>query len=188
MEPCASNFWSFWSMRIAIGCGVWWGSVFGPVVIGYFGAGCGVGFSMGFTLVGIGIGLPADFVFEVPYNARSGALEFSQSNHLLSARNVARGGWKNIASRIAVLQREARGRFLSVKENNLFGHMTSILPIHAMSISKGCERFGSYIFPKKDATCNVDLFSPKMGINDLWSYHLQAPSEEDSFDKAVFAG
>ncbi|XP_038698760.1 cadmium-induced protein AS8 isoform X2 [Tripterygium wilfordii] len=155
-NPVHPTSGAFWGMGIGIGCGVGWGPGFGPEVIGYVGAGCGVGFSVGFTLVGVGIGLPANFVFEVPYNAitaaRSGALEFSQSKHLLSVSNVARGGWNNIAPRISGLHREARGRFSSFKENNLFGHMRCILPIHAMSISKGFERLGSHIFcPQKDA-------------------------------------
>lgn len=55
-------------MGVGIGCGVGWGPGFGPEVIGYVGAGCGVGFSVGFTLVGFGVGLPANFLFQVPYN------------------------------------------------------------------------------------------------------------------------
>lgn len=62
------TFGAFWGMGIGIGCGVGWGPGFGPEVIGYVGAGCGVGFSVGITLAGIGVGLPANFLFQVPYN------------------------------------------------------------------------------------------------------------------------
>lgn len=55
-------------MGIGVGCGVGWGPGFGPEVVGYVGAGCGVGFSVGLTLAGFGIGLPANFLFEIPYN------------------------------------------------------------------------------------------------------------------------
>ena len=45
-----------------------WGPGFGPEAVGYVGAGCGVGFSVGMTLVGFGIGLLANCLYEVPYN------------------------------------------------------------------------------------------------------------------------
>lgn len=54
-------------MGLGVGCGVGWGPGFGPEVIGYVGAGCGAGFHVGITLAGIGIGLPANSVYEVPY-------------------------------------------------------------------------------------------------------------------------
>lgn len=67
-NPVHPTSGAFWGMGIGIGCGVGWGPGFGPEVIGYVGAGCGVGFSVGFTFAGFGIGLPANFVFQVPYN------------------------------------------------------------------------------------------------------------------------
>lgn len=54
-------------MGIGLGCGVGWGPGFGPEAIGYVGAGCGVGFSVGITLFGIGVGLPANSFIAAPY-------------------------------------------------------------------------------------------------------------------------
>lgn len=59
---------AFWGMGIGFGCGVGWGPGFGPEVIGYVGAGCGVGFSVGITLAGVGVGLPANFLIRIPYD------------------------------------------------------------------------------------------------------------------------
>ena len=67
-NPVHPTSGAFWGIGIGFGCGVGWGPGFGPEVIGYVGAGCGVGFSVGITLACFGIGLPAYYVFEVPYN------------------------------------------------------------------------------------------------------------------------
>lgn len=69
-NPVHPTYGAFWGLGIGIGCGVGWGPGFGPEVIGYVGAGCGVGFSVGFTTAGFGIGLPANYLFGVPYNGR----------------------------------------------------------------------------------------------------------------------
>ncbi|CAN0880841.1 Cadmium-induced protein AS8 [Linum grandiflorum] len=47
-----------------MGCGVGWGPGFRTEVIGYVGAPCG----LGFTLAGGGIGVPANCIFQAPYN------------------------------------------------------------------------------------------------------------------------
>lgn len=67
-NPVHPTSGAFWGMGVGIGCGIGWGPGFGPEVIGYVGAGCGVGFSVGFTLLGAGIGLPANWLLQVPYN------------------------------------------------------------------------------------------------------------------------
>ena len=69
-NPVHPTYGAFWGMGVGIGCGVGWGPGFGPEVIGYVGAGCGVGFSVGITLAGVGIGLPANFVTDVPYKGK----------------------------------------------------------------------------------------------------------------------
>lgn len=66
-------------MGLGFGCGVGWGPGFGPEVIGYVGAGCGVGFSVGFTITGLGIGLPANYLFQVPYKGLCSLEEFQMS-------------------------------------------------------------------------------------------------------------
>ncbi|KAI6701837.1 hypothetical protein NL676_010973 [Syzygium grande] len=80
-------------MGFGLGCGVGWGPGFGPEVIGYVGAGCGVGFSVGFTVAGFGIGLPANYLFEVPYNVvtavRSNSSELGQFGGLISRKSIA---------------------------------------------------------------------------------------------------
>lgn len=73
-NPVHPTSGAFWGMGIGIGCGVGWGPGFGPEVIGYVGAGCGVGFSVGITLAGVGIGLPANCLIEVPYNGACSCL------------------------------------------------------------------------------------------------------------------
>ena len=67
-NPVHPTYGAFSGMGVGIGCGVGWGPGFGPEVIGYVGAGCGIGFNVGFTLAGVGIGLPANIIFEAPYN------------------------------------------------------------------------------------------------------------------------
>ena len=67
-------------MGLGIGCGVGWGPGFGPEVIGYVGAGCGAGFCVGITLAGIGIGLPANYVYTLPYNGT--LIDFFDESHL----------------------------------------------------------------------------------------------------------
>lgn len=67
-NPVHPTSGAFWGMGLGIGCGVGWGPGFGPEAIGYVGAGCGAGFSVGITLAGFGIGLPANYLFEGPYN------------------------------------------------------------------------------------------------------------------------
>lgn len=65
-NPVHPTYGAFWGMGVGIGCGVGWGPGFGPEVIGYVGAGCGIGFSVGITLAGFGIGLPASNLAYVP--------------------------------------------------------------------------------------------------------------------------
>ncbi|KAF6153122.1 hypothetical protein GIB67_034844 [Kingdonia uniflora] len=76
-NPVHPTSGAFWGMGIGIGCGVGWGPGFGPEVIGYVGAGCGVGFSVGITLAGVGIGLPANCLIEFPYNGAPHLFSYS---------------------------------------------------------------------------------------------------------------
>ncbi|KAG6555364.1 hypothetical protein Mapa_002590 [Marchantia paleacea] len=68
-SPVHPTFGAFWGMGIGLGCGVGWGPGFGRNVVGYVGAGCGLGFSVGITLIGVGVGLPAvSGITCLPYN------------------------------------------------------------------------------------------------------------------------
>nr|KAJ0200669.1 hypothetical protein LSAT_V11C600326510 [Lactuca sativa] len=91
-NPVHPTSGAFWGMGIGVGCGIGWGPGFGPDVIGYVGAGCGVGFSVGITLAGVGIGLPANRILKVPFSAfmatRSGAMDFARSNGLLGTSSA----------------------------------------------------------------------------------------------------
>lgn len=69
-NPVHPTYGAFWGMGVGIGCGVGWGPGFGPEVIGYVGAGCGIGFNVGITLAGFGVGLPANIIYEAPYNGK----------------------------------------------------------------------------------------------------------------------
>ncbi|XP_040988808.1 cadmium-induced protein AS8-like [Juglans microcarpa x Juglans regia] len=121
-NPVHPAFGAFWGMGIGIGCGVGWGPGFGPEVIGYVGAGCGVGFNVGITLAGFGIGLPANSLFEAPYNAlmatRHGALVLARFSGLLSAKDVAGDGWSILSPCIPGLQKEACRTFLNFKQKH----------------------------------------------------------------------
>ncbi|XP_057963864.1 cadmium-induced protein AS8 isoform X2 [Malania oleifera] len=163
-NPVHPTSGAFWGMGIGFGCGVGWGPGFGPEVIGYVGAGCGFGFSVGITLAGFGIGLPANCLIEVPYNAlmatRSNALEFARSNRLLPVRNSAQGGWNDIASCISG---EASGRFFDFKHrpslDKRVDEARSTISVFARSVLKCIESCGSnFLRPRKgilrDVTCN----------------------------------
>ncbi|KAK9274899.1 hypothetical protein L1049_022153 [Liquidambar formosana] len=157
-NPVHPTSGAFWGMGIGIGCGVGWGPGFGPEVIGYVGAGCGVGFSVGITLAGFGIGLPANCLVETPYNAlmatRSGVMEFARSSGLLSMKNVAGDGWNHFAPRIAGWQGGASGRLPSFKYKNPFdkgvGNMRSVISLHTRSILEHLGTFsGRFFHPHK---------------------------------------
>ncbi|KAL8195907.1 hypothetical protein R6Q57_025405 [Mikania cordata] len=94
-NPVHPTSGAFWGMGIGFGCGIGWGPGFGPEVVGYVGAGCGVGFSVGITLAGVGIGLPANRLLKVPISAlmatRSGAADFARSNGLLGIKSTNNG-------------------------------------------------------------------------------------------------
>ena len=70
-NPVHPTVGAFWGMGVGVGCGVGWGPGFGPEVIGYVGAGCGLGFSVGLTVAGFGIGLPANSVIQLPFNGNN---------------------------------------------------------------------------------------------------------------------
>ncbi|CAI9784661.1 unnamed protein product [Fraxinus pennsylvanica] len=111
-NPVHPTYGAFWGVGIGIGCGVGWGPGFGPEVIGYVGAGCGAGVSVGVTLLGVGIGLPANYLLTAPYSAfmitRRGALEVARSRGLLGMINGAGDGWDNIGSHISSLRQNSK--------------------------------------------------------------------------------
>ncbi|KAK9088589.1 hypothetical protein Scep_027671 [Stephania cephalantha] len=119
-NPVHPTLGAFWGMGIGIGCGIGWGPGFGPEVIGYVGAGCGIGFSVGITLAGIGIGLPANFLIALPYNALVAA-RTSQSNGLVSMKNISVEGWNQLGPQICGLPREANRTLSTLDWKQSFG-------------------------------------------------------------------
>ncbi|KAF5460405.1 hypothetical protein F2P56_020276 [Juglans regia] len=80
-----------------------------------FGAFWGMG-------IGFGIGLPANSLFEAPYNAlmatRHGALVLARFSGLLSAKDVSGDGWSNLSPCIPGLQKEACRMFSNFKQKH----------------------------------------------------------------------
>ncbi|KAG6387805.1 hypothetical protein SASPL_152999 [Salvia splendens] len=70
-NPVNPTIGAFWGVGIGIGCGVGWGPGFGHEVVGYVGAGCGAGFNVGITFLGVGLGLPANYLFRAPHSELS---------------------------------------------------------------------------------------------------------------------
>ncbi|KAG8475722.1 hypothetical protein CXB51_032504 [Gossypium anomalum] len=136
-NPVHPTVGAFWGMGIGIGCGVGWGPGFGPDVVGYVGAGCGIGFSVGITLAGVGIGLPANSFFQLPYHAfqttRNRALD------LVSTKiTPALASYRFAPPHLSDLQREATTR------------LSTMLPSQTISIWEGVERFSTRFFhPRK---------------------------------------
>lgn len=124
-NPVHPTYGAFWGMGIGFGCGVGWGPGFGPEVIGYVGAGCGVGFSVGITLAGVGIGLPANSLIKVPYNAlvgaRGGALEFARSSALPGMINMVGDGQNHVCLHVSSFKEEACKRLSSFGVNDSSG-------------------------------------------------------------------
>ncbi|MED6220073.1 hypothetical protein PIB30_041460 [Stylosanthes scabra] len=154
-NPVHPTYGAFWGMGVGLGCGVGWGPGFGPEVIGYVGAGCGIGFNVGFTLAGLGIGLPANFIFEAPFNAimatRNSALEVARSNGL----NAPCDSWTINLSRVFDFQREACDKLHRFREKRLsvkgfdFSGMNSDLPLRATSACNSIRTFHELLFSRR---------------------------------------
>ncbi|KAK7386811.1 hypothetical protein VNO78_27147 [Psophocarpus tetragonolobus] len=130
-NPVHPTYGAFWGMGVGVGCGVGWGPGFGPEVIGYVGAGCGIGFNVGITFAGIGIGLPANFVFEASYNGVS---------------------WIRNLPCISDLQREANEKWFRFSQKHLlikgidFLDMKNSLPLITSSASRSIQAFHNQLF------------------------------------------
>ncbi|XP_027182696.1 cadmium-induced protein AS8 [Coffea eugenioides] len=156
-NPVHPTLGAFWGMGLGIGCGVGWGPGFGPEVIGYVGAGCGAGFCVGITLAGIGIGLPANYVYTLPYNAlvaaRTGALGIAESNSVRSMKNVAGDGWSNLRGTIPGLQQKGSQMLPGFGIRNPLENMLDISNVKNAIFSSSTpmmnelQRIRSHFFP-----------------------------------------
>ncbi|CAI9095137.1 OLC1v1031003C1 [Oldenlandia corymbosa var. corymbosa] len=156
-NPVHPTLGAFWGIGVGIGCGVGWGPGFGPEAIGYVGAGCGAGFSVGVTLAGFGIGLPANYVYALPYNAlmaiRTSALEVPQSRSLISLKSIAGDASFTFAENFNGLQRRASEMFSSIGNKNplengmSISEMRTVLFSHAKPVMNQFERISRNFFP-----------------------------------------
>ncbi|KAF9620549.1 hypothetical protein IFM89_013214 [Coptis chinensis] len=155
-NPVHPTSGAFWGMGIGFGCGVGWGPGFGPEVVGYVGAGCGVGFSVGITFAGVGIGLPTNFLIEMPYNAivatSTGALEFATSNGFGDC-------WNHVGPRISGLQREASRRLSSFNQMHSLSHSINLTEMkkrlnqHSRSFSECLQTIRNRDFQQRKRKC-----------------------------------
>ncbi|CAA0820441.1 Cadmium-induced protein AS8 [Striga hermonthica] len=145
---------AFWGIGLGLGCGIGWGPGFGPEVIGYVGAGCGVGFNVGITLLGIGVGLPANYLFTVPHNVfmvtRRGVLGIAQAG--LGSRSIEGDGWDKNIWQVSDLPHNLRASFSGFKIDGLRENMRDLSDVRTMLISNveqitGClQRAGRRLF------------------------------------------
>ncbi|KAG2408975.1 Cadmium-induced protein [Vigna angularis] len=120
-NPVHPTYGAFWGMGVGVGCGVGWGPGFGPEVIGYVGAGCGIGFNVGITFAGVGVGLPAHFVFVAPYNGKSLLLSEGIDCYLKVSliQFMFWVSWMRNLPCISDLQREASGKLFEFRQRHL---------------------------------------------------------------------
>ncbi|XP_031371965.1 cadmium-induced protein AS8 isoform X2 [Punica granatum] len=153
-NPVHPTIGAFWGMGFGFGCGVGWGPGLGPEVIGYVGAGCGVGFSVGFTMAGVGIGLPANYLFEVPYNvvkATRSAVEFGWSGGFLSWKSIPVGRWNLIAPHVSLLHAEASRKLSNFKQQNFLSTRANLfVPLQSESAWKSLQTFSSHRFQPRE--------------------------------------
>ncbi|CAJ2636060.1 unnamed protein product [Trifolium pratense] len=159
-NPVHPTYGAFYGMGFGVGCGVGWGPGFGPEVVGYVGAGCGIGFNVGITLVGFGIGLPANVIFAAPYNAllatKSTALKLARSGGHHSGAQTEGDVWIRNVPSVSDFQREAgekfscfRQKYLSINGTDFFD-MKNSLPLITTSACKSIQAFQDQLFfPRK---------------------------------------
>ncbi|PIN02683.1 hypothetical protein CDL12_24798 [Handroanthus impetiginosus] len=155
-NPVHPTYGAFSGIGVGIGCGVGWGPGFGPEVIGYVGAGCGAGFSVGITFLGFGIGRPANYLLEPPYNAfiltRRGALDVARASGLLERASRAGDRWGgSIRSHISDVQQNIRSSFFKIddwmKNTIHLPNMKSVLVSNAKHITDRLQTVRGRFFP-----------------------------------------
>ncbi|XWS33986.1 hypothetical protein CRYUN_Cryun21dG0000500 [Craigia yunnanensis] len=114
---------------------------------------------VGITFAGIAIGLPANFLFQLPYNSilsflsvsflttTTGALDLARSSGLFSSKITPGLGWNTPAPPVSVLQREATAR------------LSSMLPLLTSSISEGLKRFNGRFFHLRKSQRYAQIFN-----------------------------
>ncbi|KAK4803339.1 hypothetical protein SAY86_001542 [Trapa natans] len=157
-NPVHPTIGAFWGMGLGLGCGIGWGPGFGPEVVGYVGAGCGVGFSVGLTITGFGIGLPANYIFQVPYKVVTvtrSALEFGWSSGFLSQNSIPAGGWNLIAPHMSIFHAEASRQLLNFKQKKFLKAQANLfdvknIPSQSQSAWKDLQTFSGHLFQSSE--------------------------------------
>ncbi|KAL7111906.1 hypothetical protein ACP275_05G118800 [Erythranthe tilingii] len=146
-NPVHPTSGAFWGIGLGIGCGVGWGPGFGPEVIGYVGAGCGAGFSIGITFLGLGIGLPANYLLHAPHNAfmvtSRSALDVARGRGLLRAGD----SWGEFGSRVSDTRQNLCSSFSSFKiENWKLPDIRSMLVANSKHVADRLQRLREHVF------------------------------------------
>ncbi|KAL8536491.1 hypothetical protein ACS0TY_011915 [Phlomoides rotata] len=110
-NPVRPTIGAFWGVGIGIGCGIGWGPGYGHEVVGNVGAGCGAGFNVGFTLLGIGIGFPANYLFNIPRSAFMATKRGALDESLPGNKSIAADGWGADGSYLSEVQHTPRSLF-----------------------------------------------------------------------------
>ncbi|XP_011092612.1 cadmium-induced protein AS8-like isoform X2 [Sesamum indicum] len=155
-NPVHPTYGTFWGIGAGIGCGIGWGPGFGPEVIGYVGAGCGAGFHVGITLLGVGIGLPANYLPTLSHSAfmvtRRGAIDDAQAGSVLESRSSAGNCWGDTGSHISDMKQREFVSFPGFKLDGLtqirdFPDVKNMMVSHAKHISGCLESVSRRFFP-----------------------------------------
>ncbi|KAL0393749.1 UNVERIFIED_CONTAM: Cadmium-induced protein AS8 [Sesamum latifolium] len=156
-NPVHPTYGTFWGIGAGIGCGIGWGPGFGPEVIGYVGAGCGAGFHVGITLLGVGIGLPANYLPTLPHTAfmvtRRGAIDVAQAGSVLESRSSTGNRWGDTGSHISDMKQREFVSFPGFKLDGLTQNtrdlpdVKNMMVSHAKHISGCLESIRRRFFP-----------------------------------------
>lgn len=147
-NPVHPTIGAFWGVGIGIGCGIGWGPGFGHEVVGYVGAGCGAGFNVGITLLGAGIGFPANYLLTAPHSAflvaKKGSSDGSQTGNRWGAdRSYISGAQQSRGASISSF------KIGSLKQNiGDLPDVRNMLDSHAKHMTDCLHRVSGGFFPR----------------------------------------
>ncbi|XP_051129222.1 cadmium-induced protein AS8-like isoform X2 [Andrographis paniculata] len=163
-NPVHPTYGAFWGMGLGIGCGIGWGPGFGPEVISYVGAGCGVGFSVGITFLGVGIGLPCNYLWQVPHNALTktsrGVLDIARAKDMIGKGSLVEDHWADLRTHFPDVVRNPSASFSGFNIDNITGNLIDcsgtkrMLADNAKHIADRLHRVSRRCFPWGDKGSN----------------------------------
>ncbi|KAL1552704.1 cadmium-induced protein AS8-like isoform X2 [Salvia divinorum] len=157
-NPVHPTIGAFWGVGIGIGCGVGWGPGFGHEVVGYVGAGCGAGFNVGITFLGVGIGLPANYLSRAPHSALVVAKKGSLEESLTGSRSAMEDGWDTNSSDISGTEQSRGASFSGFKVDSLKENLRdlpdvrSVLASHTKHVTDCLHRVSAGLIPLDKGT------------------------------------